>query len=107
MKIKSIGANQTEVTLANGNVILVSYQTPIAIMQERNGANIGAYVSWHWDSDKKCNVDNSKTTKKHIKSFLARHNIGQIWSTTVISSDLQRAIDDGNNPYSVMLCANW
>ena len=30
MKVKSLGANQTEITLPDGTQVLVSYETPVA-----------------------------------------------------------------------------
>lgn len=56
MKLKPLGANQNEVTLADGTVILFSYETPVAATQ--NGM---AYrTEKHW----------SRTTSKHINRWL-------------------------------------
>ena len=32
MRVRSIGANQTQVTLANGTIIFFSYETPVAAL---------------------------------------------------------------------------
>ena len=86
MKIKSVGANQTEVAIDNFGVILVSYATPIAIVYKDNSANVDA--DWN---------EFSKTTTKHVKHFLLRHKV----PTTAIAYshhtklNLQAIIDNG------------
>jgi hypothetical protein len=59
MKIKSIGANKTEIT--TGDVLLfVSYETPVACHIAGEG---------FFRTDKKWSV----TTSKHISQFISRH----------------------------------
>ena len=61
MKIKSIAANQTEITLANGTIVFVSYETPVAAFIPGRGI---VKTSTKW----------SKTTSKHISQFIQRIN---------------------------------
>lgn len=96
MKISSVGANQTEVALANGNVVLVSYQTPIAIAFTNNQCGFASCASWYWDSEALANKPLSKTSKTHLKLFFARHGIRRIMSDQILTSDLQSAIDNDN-----------
>ena len=56
MKVRNIGSNQTEVE-ANGKMILVSYQTPVACQIEGEG---------FYRTSKKWSV----TTSKHINKWL-------------------------------------
>lgn len=56
MKIEIAGPNQTEVTLDNGNVVLVSYQTPVAALIK------GEYF--------RTEVIHSKTTQRHINRWI-------------------------------------
>ena len=60
MKLKQHGANQTQITLADGTVILFSYETPVAAFVPGTGY---------------CRTDRhfSRTTSKHITQWLARH----------------------------------
>ena len=62
MKVKSIAANQTEIELRNGDLILVSYETPVAVFQSGLGV-VKTSKSW------------SQTTSKHITQFCKRHNL--------------------------------
>jgi hypothetical protein len=57
MKVKSIGTNQTEVEI-NGWLVLVSYETPVAAMR----------IEDRWVL--KCEEKFSKTTTKHIDSWI-------------------------------------
>lgn len=59
MRIKSIAANQTEVHLMDGTVVLVSYETPVAAFIPAQGY---FYTSTKY----------SRTTTKHINSWLPR-----------------------------------
>lgn len=77
MKIKNVGANQTQVEKNNGDLILVSYQTPVAaIIQTENG--LKAYkTAENW----------SRTTSKHINNWLAGRNAEtkpQAWFDSLI-----------------------
>ena len=58
MHIKPIGANQTEVTLANGSIVLFSYETPVACYSNDDGKYYKTNMKW------------SKTTSKHINAWL-------------------------------------
>ena len=61
MKIKSIGANQTQVEFNRG-VVLVSYETPVAaILHDNDGHNPKAYQT---------NQIWSSTTLRHINNWL-------------------------------------
>lgn len=60
MKIKSIAANQTEVTLSNGDILLISYSTPVAAFVSGRGI-LRTNKKW------------SSTTTKHINQFIARN----------------------------------
>ncbi len=95
MKIKSVGANQTEVTLANGDIILISYATPIAIYHDKNHYSFASF--WHC-KDKGCNIEISKTTKKHIDLFFNRLGIKLHEDTkgSVQIEQLQNLIDNDN-----------
>ena len=55
MKIKTIQANMTELTLANGDRVLFSYETPVAI-----------FTSDEFVQTKK---KHSQTTPKHINKW--------------------------------------
>jgi len=56
MRIQNIGSNQTVITLANGNQILVSYSVPVAAFIVGRG-----YI--------KTEQYYSKTTSKHINKW--------------------------------------
>ena len=62
MKVQPIGANQTEVSLADGTEILFSYGTPVAALVPGKGW-IRTAQKW------------SATTSKHINAWL-RANCG-------------------------------
>lgn len=64
MKIKSIAANQTEIVLANGCQIFVSYETPVAAVVEG--------ISYKTDHKY------SNTTTKHINSWLGNGGINAL-----------------------------
>jgi len=57
MKVKNIGSNQTEVHLNNGDIVLVSYETPVAAFVVGEG--------YYRTSEKW-----SATTTKHINKWL-------------------------------------
>lgn len=57
MKLKQHGANQTQVTLSDGTVILFSYETPVAAFVPGQGY---CRTSEHF----------SRTTSKHIAQWL-------------------------------------
>ena len=61
MKVKSIAANQTEITLANGTIVFVSYETPVAAFIPGRGF---VKTSTKW----------SVTTSKHVNQFIQRTN---------------------------------
>ncbi len=62
MKVKSIAANQTEIELKNGNIVFVSYETPVAYFESGLGV-IKTAKKW------------SGTTSRHITQFCNRHNL--------------------------------
>lgn len=62
MKVKSIKANQTEIHLSNGNVVFVSYETPVAFFESGKGV-VKTGTKW------------SQTTTKHISEFCHRHGL--------------------------------
>jgi hypothetical protein len=62
MKVQPIGANQTEVSLADGTEILFSYGTPVAALVPGKGW-IRTAQKW------------SATTSKHVNAWL-RANCG-------------------------------
>lgn len=74
MKLKPLGANRTELTLPNGDVVFFSYQTPVAA--SRNG---GGFVrtAEHY----------SVTTSRHINQWLAGRN-----AATVPQSEMESAV---------------
>ncbi len=90
MKIKSIGKNQTEVVLSNGDIILLSYDTPIAIIKpiEGNVRNYGKRVYNY------CKQGTTITTEKHIDKFFIRHN--GIRDGDVSIYELETLIDNDN-----------
>lgn len=59
MKLKPISANQTEITLPDGKVVLFSYQTAVAAFIPGRGAII---TETHY----------SRTTTKHINQAVLR-----------------------------------
>ena len=91
MKISSVGANQTEVTLTNGDIILISYQSPMAIITNTK-PKTAQIAKWYWDNDNKAMCDVTKTTKKHIASFLARYGVTK--AGECLSTELQTRIDN-------------
>jgi hypothetical protein len=58
MKLKPLGANRTEITLADGTVVLFSYQTPVAAFIPGRG---------YFRTEK----HHSRTTSKHIGQWLS------------------------------------
>jgi hypothetical protein len=60
--VQSIGSNQTEVTLADGTIVLISYATPVAALVPGKG--------WIRTAFK-----HSATTTKHVNAWL-RQNCG-------------------------------
>lgn len=58
MKLKSIAANQTEITLPNGTQVLYSYSTPVAAYDADRGKWLRTNQKW------------SATTTRHINKWL-------------------------------------
>jgi len=58
MKVKSLKANQTEITLNDGTMVFVSYETPVAAFIPGEGV-IKTEKKW------------SGTTSKHINQWIA------------------------------------
>lgn len=67
MIVQQIGSNMTEVQLADGTVVLVSYTTPVAALVPGKGW-IRTAQKW------------SATTSKHINKWLARNCGGTVQS---------------------------
>lgn len=65
MKVQPIGSNQTEVSLADGTEVLISYQTPVAALVPGKGW-IRTATKW------------SVTTSKHINRWLAENCGGDV-----------------------------
>jgi hypothetical protein len=77
MKVQSIGANQTEVSLADGTEILFSYSTPVAALVPGKG----------WI---RTEVKHSTTTTKHTNAWLRKHCGGTV--QTVPQWDLDQLV---------------
>jgi hypothetical protein len=58
MKLRHIGSNVTEVETKNGNVVLFSYNTPVAACLSDGRGFVRTSRKW------------SKTTSKHISQWL-------------------------------------
>lgn len=67
MIVQQIGSNQTEVQLADGTCVLVSYATPVAALVPGKGW-IRTEHKW------------SATTSKHINAWLRKHCGGTVQS---------------------------
>ena len=67
MKVQPIGANQTEVTLANGTEILFSYSVPVAAIVPGKGWIRSAFK-------------HSATTTKHVNAWLRKNCGGTVQS---------------------------
>lgn len=76
MKNKKIAANQTEVTLENGNILFISYETPVAAFVSGRGI-IRTSKKW------------SATTTRHINKFIQRTN-----SSSTITEVPQAELDN-------------
>tara|TARA_X000001388_G_C2120701_1_gene81335 strand:+ start:40 stop:270 length:231 start_codon:yes stop_codon:yes gene_type:complete len=59
MKLKSLGANKTLLSLSNGSQVFISYETPVAARLES-----GSYV--------RTSYNHSRTTQKHITQWLGK-----------------------------------
>ena len=67
MIVQQIGSNMTEVQLADGTCVLISYATPVAALVPGKGWIRTAH-KW------------SATTTKHINKWLAKHCGGTVQS---------------------------
>ncbi|KKN48347.1 hypothetical protein LCGC14_0653820 [marine sediment metagenome] len=72
IKIKSLGANKTELFLNNGNVVFFSYETPVAAMIDGKGCVRTA-------------TKYSTTTSKHITQWLGGLD-ADVWSQSEINA---------------------
>ena len=74
LKLRTIAANQTEITLASGAVIFFSYQTPVAAFVPGRGyiRTVNRY---------------STTTSRHISQWLPRAGQGEV--ETVPQSEIE------------------
>ena len=79
MKVKQIGSNQTEIIMNNGNHVLFSYETPVAVSTVN-----GMYVT---------ETKYSNTTTRHINKWCA--GINQDWSAYMVSqTELEKMIGE-------------
>ena len=69
MIVQQIGSNQTEVQLADGTLVLVSYVTPVAALVPGKG--------WIRTADKW-----SSTTTKHVNAWLRKNCGGTVQTVT-------------------------
>ena len=58
MRLETLGANQTQITLTNGDTILFSYNTPVAMFNRSNCVYYRTNKKW------------SVTTSRHINKWL-------------------------------------
>ena len=65
MKLKPLGANRTELTLASGAVVFFSYQTPVAAQRAEGGF---IRTAEHY----------SVTTSRHINQWLDGRNAATV-----------------------------
>jgi len=65
MKVKNIGSNMTELQLADGTLVLVSYETPVAAFVPGLAA-----VGIHDQPVVRTNKNWSATTSRHIHKWL-------------------------------------
>ena len=79
MKVKQIGSNQTEISLADGTEILFSYQTPVAALVPGKGW-IRSAKKW------------SATTTKHVNAWFRKHRGGSDGVPTVPQWDLDQLV---------------
>ena len=61
MKLKSLGANKTLLSLPNGSQVFISYETPVAARLES-----GSYV--------RTSYNHSRTTQRHITQWLGKND---------------------------------
>ena len=59
MKLKSLGANKTLLSLPDGSQVFISYETPVAAKLKS-----GSYV--------RTSYNHSRTTQKHITQWLGK-----------------------------------
>jgi hypothetical protein len=64
MRIKQLGPNQTELTMANGDIVLFSYETPVAALH--GGLHVKTSQKW------------SATTSRHINRWLEGVNAVEV-----------------------------
>jgi hypothetical protein len=60
MKVEPIGSNQTQVTLASGDIVLYSYNQAVAVRVATTGVPCVYVTDYKW----------SRTTSKHINKFV-------------------------------------
>tara|TARA_R100000231_G_scaffold3570_1_gene6333 strand:+ start:267 stop:497 length:231 start_codon:yes stop_codon:yes gene_type:complete len=61
MKLESLGANKTLLSLPNGSQVFISYKTPVAAKLES-----GFYV--------RTSYNHSRTTQRHITQWLGKND---------------------------------
>ena len=69
MKVKSIGANKTELELKDV-LILISYETPVAAIR----TGLGDSGDHTWNAAIRTDKQWSNTTTKHINQWLSDHD---------------------------------
>lgn len=79
MKIRSLAANQTEVTLNDGTIVFVSYETPVAAFVA--GRGILRSEQYY-----------SRTTSKHINAWVKSNFSPNVTETIVSQSELDTLI---------------
>jgi methylaspartate ammonia-lyase len=82
MKVNSVGSNQTEIELHNGNTVLYSYSTPVAAFVPGRG---GLCTSTKY----------SATTSRHISKAMARWGCNK---TVVDQSEIDEIANMDDNP---------
>lgn len=65
MKVKSLGANKTELHLNNGTIVFFSYETPVAAWLHNGGCI-------------KTSTKYSRTTSKHITQWVAGASASEV-----------------------------
>lgn len=84
MKVKSIGANKTELELKDV-LILISYETPVAAIRYNGSGAIKTDQCW------------SNTTSKHINTWLRDHGYDPSKVGTIDQSWFNELLED-NTP---------
>ena len=77
MKLKPIGANQTELSIENGMLVLFSYETPVAAFDAKTGRAFRTTAKW------------SPTTTRHVNKWIGENPLvsymAQTWFDTIVT----------------------